>query len=101
MYCLLRQGTRFIMYILDISRSFFFFEMTFEINHENSPHWWEIGCLLGVKLFFYHIFVRVISNTALNWTAKHRVDSSSLAIDVIFLLNVDIDIIIFLIADNR
>ena len=32
-----RQGTRFIMYILDISRSFFFFGMTFEINHKKQP----------------------------------------------------------------
>ena len=32
-----RQGTRFIMYILDISRSFFFFELTFEINHKKKP----------------------------------------------------------------
>ena len=59
------------MYILDISRSFFFFEMTFEINHKNSPHWWKIGCLLGVEINLDHIVVRVISNTAI-----YRVDSS-------------------------
>ena len=41
------QGTRFIMYILDISRAFFFFEMTFKIDPKNSPYRWEIGCLLG------------------------------------------------------
>ena len=46
----MRQGTRFIMYILDISRSFFFFEMTFEINHKKQPH--QIGCLLGGLINF-------------------------------------------------
>ena len=30
-----------------ISRGHFFFEMTFEINHKNSPHLWEIGCFGG------------------------------------------------------
>ena len=48
----MRQGTRFIMYILDISRSFFLFEMTFEINHKNSLHmgnWVSFG---GVSFIF-------------------------------------------------
>ena len=31
-----------------ISCGHFFFETTFEIKHKNSPHWWEIGCLLWV-----------------------------------------------------
>ena len=84
------------MYILDISRAFIFFEMTFKFNHKNSPHWWEIGVFWGSELFLIIFFVRVIFNTALNWTAKYRVDSSTVLPSMsYFLLNVDIDIIIF------
>ena len=68
--------------------------MTFKINHKNSPvTGGKLGVFWGVYIIFDHIFVGVISNTALNWTAKYRVDSST--VDVIFLLNLDIDIIIF------
>ena len=53
----MRQGTRFIMYILDISRSFFLFEMTFEINHKKQPtlvgNWVSFW---GVSFIFYHIY---------------------------------------------
>ena len=94
-YC---HGTRFITF--SIYRGHFFLEITFEINHKDHPtqvinwvYFWSLN-------YFDHIFARVCSNTAQNWTATFRVDSS-LAINVIFLLNVDIDTTIFLIADNR
>ena len=47
------------------------------------------------------MFARVISNTALNWPARNRVDSGTVLPSMsYFLLNVDIDIIFF-IADNK
>ena len=35
--CPLRQDTIFIMYTLDISRSFFSFEIAFKTNHKEHP----------------------------------------------------------------
>ena len=75
-YCPLRHGTRFIT--LSISRGHFFLEITFEINHKEHPTPVRNWVSFGDSDYFYHIFARVISNTALNWTAKYLVDSSTL-----------------------
>ena len=66
----MRQGTRFIMYIPDISRSFFLFEMTFEINHKKQPTLVRNWVFLGGFIHFLSCLCPCISNTALNWTTK-------------------------------
>ena len=62
-YCPLRQDTRFIT--LSISRGHFILEMIFEINHkEHSTPVRNRVSFGGLNYFFYHIFARVVSNTA-------------------------------------
>ena len=40
------------MYILDISRTFFFVEMTFKINHKTAHTGGKLDVFWGFKLFF-------------------------------------------------
>ena len=70
------KALRFIMYTLDISRSFFL-ETTYENNHKGHPTLVENWMSFWGSNYFNHIFVRVILNTALNWTAKYQVNSST------------------------
>ena len=76
----------------------FFFKWHLRLSTKTAQ-WAHTGGKLGVfwgLYYFDHIFVRVISSTALNRTAKYRVDSSTVLPSVpYFLLNVDIDILIF------